>query len=271
MEPQVLVALLQHLDHLAADELRARRVIVSLVGSAQAELDRAAAMMSRIGFGPSARPTVSGHTILLDLRDGEEALLRQARPSLRRSLRDVARLPIRCEAIESVSLVDRMREIKEASYARHGAAPPSLPLDGFVKTARAHPDAFSLIGLYRNDTIGADSLLAFEFATFDGRIATSEHAGMASSRVNGRTVPGGYATLWESIRWAIRRGAVAFDLGGISTPADSSYAATQTINDFKFTFGGAIVPGLEREFVKHPKTLNARVMNSLECVVRRFF
>jgi len=268
-EPSVLLALLAQLDQLATDELGARRVVISLVGSTQAELDRAASLMPSLGFEPSARPKVPAHTILLDLRDGEEALLRNARPSLRRSLREVVRLPIRCDSIRSVLLVDRLKQIKQASYARHGSVPPPLPFAGFVETASAHPDAFSLIGLYRDDVIGADSLIAFEFTSFDGRLATSEHAGMVSTRVDGRSVPGGYATLWESIRWAIRRGAVAFDLGGISMPGDSTYEATRTIAQFKRNFGGEIVTGLEREFVKRPNTFTARLMNALASVAGR--
>lgn len=270
MKPDVVFALLEKLDHLSIGELHARRIVISFAGSTRAELDRAAELVSRVGFEPCARPTVPGHTILLDMRDGEEGLLRQARPSLRRALRDAARLPVHCCPIDRVSHVDRMHAIKEVSYTRHGAVPPTLPLAGFIEAAGEHPDVFNLVGLYDSRGTDAGSLLAFEFASFDGRLATTEHAGMMHTRVNGRIVPGGYATLWESIRWAIRRGAVAFDMGGISVPGDSTYEATRTIGDFKRHFGGEIVPGLECQFEKQPDTFNARVMNSLERLVNRF-
>jgi lipid II:glycine glycyltransferase (peptidoglycan interpeptide bridge formation enzyme) len=108
------------------------------------------------------------------------------------------------------------------------------------------------------------------FATCDGQLATAEHAGMIRVRMNGKTVPAGYATLWESVRWAIHNGAQAFDLGGVSVPGDRSYDATRSIANFKSNFGGELRAGLEHEFERRTNTVSARLMNSLEGLVNRF-
>ena len=265
--PRVLNALVQELDKTARVEMRARRIRISIVSSSMSELNDAGALLAESGFVASSSPSVAKHTIVLDLQQDEEALLRRVRPSVRRALKVVDQLPLRIAPIHDLTLANRLRVINRASYARHGVFPPELPFSGFIESALHHPDAFSLIGLYRTDISGSESLIAFEFTTSDRQVAIAEHAGMEHIRLYGKNVPAGYATLWASIRWGIRTGASLFDLGGVALPGDRSYNTTGSITRFKKHFGGEVVSTFEREYEKSSNTLGARVMNSLEGIV----
>jgi Acetyltransferase (GNAT) domain len=264
LDANVLRDLVQESSRLASEQLGARRIIVSVWGADGPELSRARDVLCGLGFAPRVPSSCPRRTVILDLRDGEDGLLKRVRPSLRRRLRELARLPVSCAPITNERLGDRMRQIKEESYARHGALAPILPVPGFIAAAREHPETFSLVGLYRDDRHDVDGLMAWEFGTCDGHTGVTEHAGMSTIRLDGRAVPGGYATLWATIRWAIDAGAMEFDLGGISLPDDPEYAATGSISQFKLHFGGEIVPGREVEFERVPDTLSARFFSAIE-------
>jgi hypothetical protein len=184
--------------------------------------------------------------------------------STRRHLRDLATSPVEFRQVTDVGLALRLQHLKESTLARHGGNPNAFPLNyrGMIVAATRAPRACSLIGAFRSGCTDAEGLVAWEFATFDGARAVSEHAAMELALGNGRSLPLGYGTLWASMQWAMANGARVFDVGGITVAGDADHDTFATISQFKSGFGGAVVSGLERELLFETNTFVARLQRA---------
>lgn len=243
-----------------AERVHARVVLLSTSGADPASVDRAAAALVRAGFAAHPNSLTPDRTLLVDLTGGEAAVLGRASKSLRRTLRELATAPLEFRRLTDPSLAPRVEALKRATLERRGVDPSSFPLhyERMIAASLEHPQALSLVGGFRTDVAGADALIAWELATFDGVRAVSEHAAMERVAWNGRTLSAGYGTLWASIRWAMGSGARAFDLGGVTVEGDPDHEQFKSVSAFKANFGGELVSGLDREFQFAPQTSPAR-------------
>ena len=261
--PEVTAALGRGLTMLGA-RVHARVILLTASATEAMHVNQTITALNSVGFLPQRHSATSAHTALVDLAGGDVAVLHRFSRSTRRHLRGLATAPVEFRPVTDEGLAPRIKALKESTLARHGGNPNSFPLDyaAMISAANSAPNAFSLMGAFLTGRAGAEALVAWEFTTFDGVRALSEHAAMEQSILNDRTMPLGYGTLWASMRWAMARGARVFDLGGITVAGDTNHNAFASISQFKTGFGGAIVSGLEQECLFEPDTVPARLQRA---------
>ena len=248
MPAEILTALLESLlEHAGA----VRRVYLSFdlgVGRHADSLPHeVATLLATHGFAPTARRAPM-HTRVVPL-DAPVDVGAPAWKGVRRPLRALARFPVIVRPIVDEALADRMCEIKRHTYERRVGSMPPLDYRAMIRAAARHPGRVHVVGCFRTDRDGPESLVAWDCATFNGVVGTSEHGARADVRIDDHALPSGDWALMACIRWAQEQGAVAFDLGGVTDADAPDFGHVKGINEFKARFGGDIVRGLEQEFV----------------------
>jgi hypothetical protein len=161
----------------------------------------------------------------------------------------------------------RLDELLEESLTRTGGRRPAVDWDAQVEFSRRHPDLVNIVGLFRTDVTGPDSLIAFCSAVHHGDYAHYDAAG--TSRTDSLKIAMAYPLLWANIRWAKRHGAHWFDLGGVTAGRyGDSGDALGGISDFKRFFSKELVD-LGGEWMMEPRPLRGWIARKISAAAAR--
>ncbi|MDB5309381.1 MAG: Methicillin resistance protein [Gemmataceae bacterium] len=260
LPPDLLPVAVLGLRDLARRTPRVLRAHVE-VFSPVAETRQAAEAALRIGgFGPTDDRRRYANTIAIDLRPDESAVLAAFHRSARKKIRAASKRPVAVRPIEDKSLVPRILELDRETRDRTGGKPRPWDWTVSIGLSKQHPTLSRLIGLFRTDRTGPESLLAFAWGCGHGDYGQCEAAG--STRNSDLRVPLAYPLIWDLVCWAKRNGATWFDLGGITQGHFGSDDPLGGISDFKRYFSKNVVP-VGGEWILEPRWLRSRAARAI--------
>lgn len=201
--------------------------------------DSAMPNLAAYGYRPQARIVQPPRTMILDLREGEEALLARMNQGTRRKIRQSQKNGIRtfqATKADVEAFVKLMHVTGERNdFYTHDGAYYRRAYDLFVPQ-----DAALFLAEHEGD------ILAGVFATHVGHTAQYLYG---ASIAHKRNLMASYGVQWAAIQWAMERGAQWYDLWGIPDEDEATLEAQfQTRSDglwgvygFKRGWGGQIV------------------------------
>lgn len=195
-----------------------------------------------LGARPAPMHLHAEHTVMIDLTESEEQLLKDMRKQTRYEVRRAEKLGMQVEWGNSAELFQEFHAVQTETAARQHFVPPDLP------TLLAEREAFGQNArLYVARTAEGDAV-AYGLVLIGG--AEAEYFEAASTALN-RKLPGAYALQWQVMRDLKALGVERYNLWGIAPLKNSSgrgqhatpdpqhrYAGVTT---FKTGFGGEIV------------------------------
>lgn len=209
--------------------------------------------LSALGFRPASEPRSYENTISVDLSPTEDEIFARLSKSARRNIRAIGKdESVEVRPIRDAELGPRMEAMRKATFTRTGGSFTSRDWGAVMNFCHEHPAQARLVGLFRTNTCGPDSLLAYALSFH--HIDHAEYNDSAAIRDDQIKVPLAYALIWDLIIWAKNCGAAWFDMGGV-TPGQLNDTSDPLggISDFKRFFSKTLVPvGEEWEWEPHP-------------------
>jgi hypothetical protein len=239
---------------------RVLRLHVQLFGCDTGARGRTAELLSARGFRPIHDPLFYLDTIRVDLTAGEETILASFHKSARRNIKEIGKLPVALCPIQDAALVPRMEELLREAMGRTGGIYVRCNWEQRIKLSQTNPALARLVGLFRTDVTGPQSLVAFAWGCHHGDSA--HYSSAASTRKTGFRIPLAYALIWDLICWAKRHGARWFDLGGVTEGHLGSADRLGGISDLKRFFSKDVV-SVGEEWVYEPCPVRAKMANVL--------
>jgi len=216
------------------------------------------AMLVQMGFARAATARNWSRTLALDLDRNEPELLSSFSTLARRAIRSMTKGPFEVRPIVDPLLADRLEALSRETFARTGGHYQAVwDWAGVIELSQRSPEATRLVGLFRTDREGADALLGFAWAWWNGE-SVSYFAGGSSRPADLGRVWIVHPLFWDLIVWARRGGATWFDLGGVTNGTATSDDPVGGISDFKRLFSKATTDVAE-DWVLEPRWLPARM------------
>ncbi len=191
------------------------------------EIDR----LNGLGLQKAPMHLHAEHTIILDLTQSEDELLKAMRRQTRYEVRRAAKLGIQVSWRNDEAIFREFQKVQAATAERHHFVPPSL------KTLLSERQAFGdNVRIYVAQTAEGEPI-AYGLILIDG--AEAEYFEAASTPLNHK-LPGAYALQWQVIRDLKKLKLKRYNLWGIAPLGQKNhrYAGVTT---FKTGFGGEIV------------------------------
>jgi peptidoglycan biosynthesis/recognition FemAB-like protein len=256
-----LEAALGGLASLGRNNHRVLRVNIELFSPDSAVRSVAAETLAGLGFHRSVFPRGYSQTISVDLSPDEETIFARLHKKTRRDIRATAKHPLQVREITDSMFAGRMEAMREATYARTGGAFVRQDWVPVIEFCRRYPELCRLVGQFRSDTTGPNSLLAYAWGLHHGDNAQYHTA--ASVRDESINVPLAYSLIWDLICWAKKHGASWFDMGGV-TPGRTGDTDDRLggISDFKRYFSKTVVE-VGEEWEWEPRRVQAKLARIL--------
>jgi hypothetical protein len=227
---------------------------------------RFGAALAAVGFRPATEPLAYARTVVIELRDKDDAaLLSSFHERARRHVRAMARLPIRVAPVTDVALAPRLQELLVASFARTGGTPPSLPWASILEASARHPELSRVAGLFYDGRTDGEGLLAFAWGCMHGDHARYDAA--ASTRRDDLRIPLGYGPVWDLLAWSRAAGATWFDFGGVTAGSAGSDDRLGGISDFKRGFS-SLTEDVQEEWDYEPHPRLQQLANTIRRAAR---
>ena len=251
------------LADLARSHWRILRLTTELTALGPEALEAAGAAFRAAGF---ARAPIRSwaRTLTIDLTPEEPAIIAAFSQQPRRDIRAIEKLPVVVREITESRWVPRMKALLYATYERTGGQVQPGDWPARISLATMDPALTRLIGLFRTDRTDDASLVAFTWGLFHGDHATYEIG--ASERQDDIKVPLLTPLLWDLMRWARRRGASWFDLGGVS--AGGSDDPLSGITEFKRRLSKHEID-IGADWIIEPHPVRATLARSISRLVGR--
>jgi Acetyltransferase (GNAT) domain len=269
-DPRATLVALTTLAELARQNFWVLRVAVGLF-STDASFRRAAGeVLSPFGFRRAA-PHSYERTLIVDLAPDECAVLASFHSSARRNIKSITKQGLEIRPIADPSFAPRIVDLHRESIARTGGAvriPCAAEWASCIGFSQLYPDLARLVGLFRPEVLGPDSLLAFACGCHHGDHVEYRFGG--STRNTGCRIPLLYGLIWDLIQWAKRTGVQWFDLGGVTLGSfGDGTDSLGGISDFKRYFSRSMVT-VGEEWVLEPHPLRARLDRAISALAKRF-
>lgn len=209
-----------------------------------------------LGYRPLPQPTNYAYTLVTDLRAQDDAThLASLAQGVRQNIRALSKYPVELRPITDPLESARMNELMVETLGRTGARHTEQDYGATILFSVAEPSLSHLVGLYRTDMAGPDSLIAFAWGLNQGDHVAYDIG--ASARIpEFKSLSLGYSLLWELITWARGLGMSWFDFGGISQGTSESDDHLGRISDFKRRFEKSVVRVAD-EWMLEPHPLRA--------------
>lgn len=271
MPANVREPVLRYILELVRQNPRVLRFNIGLFSRESSLRSELGSILGSLGFANTEANTYT-RTIALDLRPTEAELLSSFSSSVRKRLKEFARIkiPVSIQRITDASLAPRMNELMKQTMARTGGRFTPVDWERRIALAESNPSLCRIVGVIHGEMTGEERLVAFVYGCHHGRHA--QYSDGASARQLGR-LPLMYPLLWDLIRWARDTGAQWFDMGGVTAGSfGDGQDALGGISDFKRRFSDDVVDVAE-EWVFEPTSLIATLaigLNRLLHAVRDF-
>ncbi len=222
--------------------------------------------LATLGFR-SVEPRSYVETIGVDVTPDRNDILASFKPNARRSIKTLANQAVSVRPIEDTTLAPRLASLLAETMARTGGHVKPDDWAGRIELSRAEPTLSRMVGLFRSDSSGPESLLAFAWGCHHGDHVVYE-AG-ASTRLSEIKVPLLYGLMWDLIIWAKDTGASWYDFGGVTAGrANDPNDPLGGISDFKRKFSTTVLTvGSEWRFEPYPT--RSRVARSIGALAAR--
>jgi hypothetical protein len=264
VDPAAYEATLEALARIAGQRSRILRMYVELFSPSPHVLARLAAAARRAGMEPSSTPRGYGATSLIDLTGETPAILAGFNPTARRHIRAVAKHPVAVRPVTDPALIPRMHDLLRDTLHRTGGTYEPREWEGILRYSSDHPESSRVVGLFRTDRSGPESLIAYAWGCLHGDHA--QYSTAASSRPADLRMPMAYCLAWDLMEWARSSGAKYFDFGGITDGSQGSDDPLGGISDFKRYFNGQTASVAE-EWTVEPNRIAAGLSRMLRRVV----
>ena len=210
------------------------------------------------------------NTVVVDLTPDVSEIFSFLTRSARRNIRSPGKKGFETYAITDPVYAEKMDALQEETMARTGGQYQKQDWARIVEFSNRYPTLSRVVGTFRPDTTGPNSLVAFVWGCGHGDHAT--HTSAASTRAIDSNVPLSYAMSWDLICWAKRNGATWFDFGGITQGSLGDTDNLGGISDFKRFFSKQVTTvGDEWIFEPHPlRGTLARLVSAAVTWTRRF-
>jgi hypothetical protein len=195
-------------------------------------------LLSNAGFRMVATPRMYTHSILIDLSGSEAEVFDRLSARARRAIRKTSKFPVEVRPIHNGQLLDRLERLYRESMDRTEGSLDRWDASAAIALSDAAPQISRIVGLFRTDRGGEDSLLAFAWGCDHGDHAHYDAGG--STRDTDLKVPLAHALMWDLVAWARRNGARWFDMGGMPVGSNDD-ARLAGISEFKFGFNSTVV------------------------------
>ena len=261
MADDVREATLAALVALARRNRRVLRVNVEVFCRDDSRRGHIEETLKRHGMRPATENQRYAKTVAIDLAPDEGSILASFHATARRHIRAVAKHPVAVRPITDVSLAPRLDSLKLETMQRTGGTQARTDWAGPIALSAEHPHLSRIVGMFRTDREGPESLLAFAWGCAHGDHAHYDAA--ASTRHTDLRVPLAYALVWDLVRWARGTGAGWFDFGGI-TDGRFGEAGDRLggISDFKRYFSREVVD-VGGEWVLEPSRARAGLARAI--------
>ena len=200
-------------------------------------------------------------TLVLDLAPAEADLFGKLHHSARRKIRQIDKHALELRTIDDPMYAGRMNRLLLETFSRTGGDIESRNWEERIRLSNEHPDVSRIVGLFRTEAEGPNSLLAYAWGCRSGDAVFYSEA--ASTRETGeQKIALAYGVMWDLIRWAKRTGARVFDFGGVTRGSHGEDDSLGGISDFKRYFSQQIVE-VRDEWILDDHTIRARVAGAL--------
>lgn len=224
-------------------------------------------LLTLAGFVRSAESRRYEHTLVLDLQPKIAEIFARLDSKARRDIRIVSRHPVEVRPIEGRIWAGRIEELRQESMTRTGGRPSPQDWSARLEFGRTSPHLARTVGLFKTDSSGPESLVAFASALSHGSYVHYDASG--ATRSSGLRIPMSYALLWDLIQWAKANSAQHFDFGGITLGhLKDGQDALGGISDFKRYFTKNVVQ-VGAEWVLEPRPFRARVARTVSAAAER--
>lgn len=265
--PEAIPAALAGLCSVARSKGKVLRANVESFSRDPVVRDSLSKAFTENGFTPVEDRRRYARTLELDLTPDEEGILASLHGTARRHIRALGKHPVEIRPITDPAWAPRMSELIQETMDRTGGGGRDYDWLKRIAFTNANPENAILLGLFRTDKTGPESLLAFAWTCHHGDHAHYDAA--ASTRNTDLKLPLNYALAWELIRWSKARGATWYDFGGVTegTHGDDG-DRLGGISDFKRYFTKNVID-VGGEWVFEPSKASAKVASALSAVAAR--
>ncbi len=188
-------------------------------------------LLENLGLRKSPMHLAAEHTVMIDLSNTEEDLLKNMRRQTRYEVRRAEKFGIKVEKTNEEKIFKKFHKEQALTAKRQNFIPPD------EKTLMAEREAFKdNITIYTAKTAD-DKDIAYGLIIKDG--SEGDYYEAASTELNHK-LPGAYALLWQAMRDLKAEGFQRFNLWGIA-PAGQPNHRYAGVTTFKTGFGGEIV------------------------------
>jgi hypothetical protein len=258
LPPSVWSTAVDALAEVLHREARVLRLGVEVFSADDERRARLGELLGAAGFVQQASARNWSRTLVLDLRRSEDELFASFSTLARRAIRAVAKGPLEVRPVDDTGFADRLDALSCETFARTGARyERRWDWAGVIELTREVPESSRLIGLFRTDRQGPDSLLGFAWGWWNGQ-SVSYFAGASARPTDLGRVWIVHPLFWDLITWGKRIGATMFDLGGVSAGTVESGDPVAGISDFKRLFSRDVAD-IADDWILEPRWLPARV------------
>jgi hypothetical protein len=224
-------------------------------------------LLEGLGFRRREESRRYEHTLVVDLQPDEAAILAGLHTTARKNLRAAAKRPVEARPVEDPIWAARLAALFDESMRRTGGHARTHDWIARIEFSRRFPALSRIVGLFRTDAGGLESLLAFAWGCNHGEYAHYDASG--ATRTSDLKVPMAYPLLWDLILWAKRSSALWFDLGGVTFGhTGDGDDALGGISDFKRFFSRELVE-VGAEWTLEPRPICAGVARAIGATAGR--
>jgi hypothetical protein len=250
-----------------ADLIRRDRRILRLdleVFSPDGERRRALGeALAAAGLRPAPLVRSYPETLTSDLLLSDEEHLAALSVNTRRHIRAVHKRPVAIRLIEDGAFAPRVDDLLRETLQRTGGAHRPVDWRWPIALSQAAPRESRLVGLFRTDAEGPESLLAFAWGCCHGEYGHYDAAG--STRLSDLKMSFAYSLMWDLMCWARHSGARWWDFGGITEGHRGSDDPVGGISDFKRHFSTTVQQVGER-WVLEPNPVRSGLARGVSAV-----
>jgi hypothetical protein len=223
-------------------------------------------VLDRLGFVRCATSRRYEHTLAIDLHPTEAALMEALHSTARKNIRTAAKHPVEVRPVEEPVWAERLAALLEESMGRTGGRAKPYDWPGLIAFSGRFPELSRIVGLFRKDVSGPESLVAFALGFGHGEYAHYDASG--ATRTSGIRIPMTYPLLWDLILWAKRSSALWFDLGGVTVSQEDGQDALEGISSFKRFFSREVVE-VGAEWVLTPRPIREQIARAVGATAGR--
>lgn len=187
--------------------------------------------LANLGLRKAPMHLHAEHTVILDLTQSEDELLKDMRRQTRYEVRRAEKLGLTTDWNNSEAAFREFHQVQTETAERQHFVPPDL------KMLLAEREAFGGQARLYTARTAEGAPVAYGLILIDG--AEAEYFEAASTKLNHK-LPGAYALQWQVIKDLKQLGVKRYNLWGIAPPGQPHHRYAK-VTTFKRGFGGEIV------------------------------